>query len=183
MYTSIKELIHNELLIITLFAGALCCVCACGRFVWLPHWYSIQGNIHQSQKYESFIAGTTDYSILKKEILSKQEMLTQKYDSLNFGNKDPQDLSSLLQFFMDKASSVGIRIDKTIPQETSSTDPSLYSLVLELSSEFNQFGKYITLLEKMPHLLEITRVQIISIDNSTITGRLLITCHLQKNAF
>lgn len=179
MYTVIKRAINKELIpLVSIVLGLFICTT-------LLH-YAIIPTIKHSiilrdelSRYNMLIRGDEKYDKLKTEIREKQKELEKKHTELTQGLADPHDLSGLLQMIFDKAWKTGIRFDKTVPQkEIKGKDYIHYPVLLEMTTTYNQLGKFISSLENIPQIVQVNRVALIAKDDERILARVLITCFL-----
>jgi Tfp pilus assembly protein PilO len=84
-----------------------------------------------------------------------------------------------LQIIFDRAGKQHIRFDRTIPQEEKRVKNLItYPVILEMTTDYNTLGKFISSLEEIPHLVSIDRVGVAVKNNGDISARVLITCFL-----
>ena len=179
MYAIIKRAIDKELIPSVSLVLSLFICTALLHYILIP-------NIRQSivlreelSRYKSLIRGDEKYDKLKTEIREKQKELEKKHTELTRGLADPHDLSGLLQMIFDKAWQVEIRFDKTVPQkEIKGKDYIHYPVLLEMTTTYNQLGKFISSLENIPQIVRVNRVAVMAKDDEKILSRVLITCFL-----
>lgn len=179
MYTIIKRTIISEIIPVTVFIGALLISTVITRYILLPIW--LRGAVVRQEvaRYKTLINGTTEYDALKSEIREKHKKLEQKHTEITEGLADPHDLSSLLQMIFDKAWEADIRFDRTIPQdEIRGSDYIHYPVLLEMNTNYNSLGKFISSLERIPQIVSIERLAMTAKNGTSINARILITCFL-----
>ena len=181
MYTAFKRTIVREVLPVTTLVFSILIFTIIARFIILPVWLTGSADRSNVFRYKALISGQTDYEELKKEIRQKQTLLEKKHTNLTEGLADPRDLSGLLQMIVDKAWNADIRFNKIIPQqEVRGKDYIHYPVELEMQTNFNSLGKFISSLERMPQIVSVDKVAITAINGTSIQGLILITCYLSK---
>jgi Tfp pilus assembly protein PilO len=181
MYTAFKRIIGREILPVAALVFSIFIFTVIARVVILPVWLTGSADRTKVFRYRTLISGQTDYEELKKEIREKQALLEKKHTNLTEGLADPRDLSGLLQMIVDKAWNADIRFDKIIPQhEVRGEDYIHYPVLLEMQTNFNSLGKFISSLERMPQIVSVDRVAMTAKNGTSIQGLILITCYLNK---
>lgn len=181
MYTAFKRTIAREILPVSALVFSILVSTVIVRLLILPVWQNGSEDRNKVFRYKTLISGQSEYEALKNEIREKQTLLEKKHTNLSEGLADPRDLSGLLQMIVDKAWNADIRFDKILPQqEVSGKDYIHYPVLLEMQTNFNSLGKFISSLERMPQIVSVDRVAITAKDGSSIQGLILITCYLNK---
>ena len=179
MYTAIKRAINKELVPLVSLVLALFICTSLLLYVIIP---TVQRSLDlqdELSRYKTLIRGDEKYGKLKNEIREKQKELEKKHTELTQGLADPHDLSGLLQMIFDKAWQAEIRFDKTVPQkEVKGKDYIHYPVLLEMTTTYNQLGKFISSLENIPQIVRVNRVAIMAKDDEKIRVPVLITCFL-----
>lgn len=179
MYAFIKRAIDKELIpSVSLVLSVFICT-ALLHYVIIPNIKHTIVLRDELSRYKSLIRGDEKYGKLKTEIREKQKELEKKHTELTRGLGDPHDLSGLLQMIFDKAWQAEIRFDKTVPQkEAKGKDYIHYPVLLEMTTTYNQLGKFISSLENIPQIVRVDRVAVMAKDDKNIYARVLITCFL-----
>lgn len=179
MYLIIKRTIDKEYIPLAIFIASICISSVLMLRVVLPLWQSATMAKRELVIYQSLVKGTSEYEELKNEIREKQKLLEIKHTELTQGMADPHDLSGLLQMIFDKAWAADIRFDKTMPQkEIHGRDYIHYPVSLEMTTTYNNFGMFISSLEKLPQIVRIDRTQITALPGESIAAKILVTCFL-----
>lgn len=184
MTNKILDIFKKEYIVFALFSLSLLISVFITRNVTLP---LLIGNINTSAKikeYSLLVDDSKNNTILKTEILKKQELLEKKHTLLSSGMADASDLSALLQLIFDKAWKNDIRFDKTTPQLMITTKTSIhYPVVLELTTSYKKLGGFISSLEALPQIMRVERVAITAKGREKVSAILMVTCFLSKESY
>lgn len=183
MLNSFINLFKKEYYSLVILSTALLFSAFIIKSVALPILVKNVGTSKQIKEYSVLVDDSKNNTILKKEILKKQKLLEEKHTNLSSGMADASDLSALLQLIFDKAWKNNIRFDKTTPQQMITTKTSInYPVLLELTTEFNKLGTFISSLEAMPQIMRVERVAVSAKGRGKVLAILMVTCFLSKDS-
>lgn len=183
MLNSFINIFKKEYYSLTILSISLLISTILIKSVVLPIWVKNIGINKQIKEYSILVDDSKNNTILKKEILKKQKLLEEKHTNLSSGMADASDLSALLQLIFDKAWKNNIRFDKTTPQEMVTTKTSInYPVLLELTTEYNKLGTFISSLEAMPQIMRVERVAVTAKGSNKVSAIMMVTCFLSKDS-
>lgn len=183
MYAIVRKIIQKEYISIFILSTSLLISVWTFSNFGLPLLKSNISTQRQIKEYSVLINDSKNNTILKTEILKKQEELEKKHTVLTSGMADASDLSSLLQLIFDKAWKNKIRFDKTTPQAMIETSTSIhYPVILELTTDFNKLGRFVSSLEAMPQIMRVQRLAVTSKSKDSVSAVLQVTCFLSKES-
>ncbi len=184
MTNKVLDIFRKEYIAFSLFSLSLLISVFIIKSLVLP---LLTNNINTSVKikeYSVLVDDSKNNTILKAEIIKKQEMLEKKHTLLSSGMADASDLSALLQLIFDKAWKNDIRFDKTTPQPMITTKTSIhYPVILELTTSYKKLGSFISSLEALPQIMRVERVAITAKGREKVSAILMVTCFLSKDSY
>jgi type IV pilus assembly protein PilO len=180
MHTNLIERLEREAIPVAVVSAGVF-IFTFGLRLGVGHWSVAMAKRTEARRYHTLIENSDNYRELRSRIEAKREALNQRLDTLTAGLRDAHDLSGLLQMIFDKAYEAGMRIDRTEPQrEESGKDFVKYPVILETTTTYHRLGAFVSSLEKMPQVVRVERLSLVSSRGGDVHAKLLVTCFVSK---
>ncbi|MBD3344594.1 MAG: type 4a pilus biogenesis protein PilO [Chitinivibrionales bacterium] len=183
MLNRIRKIINNELPALLAVSAALFVFIYSLGYLVFPLWGSLRQKQNEIAQYKGLLSSSDGYATIKEGIKNKHALLEKKLEDLSTGFADPQNFSGLLQMLIAKADNAGIRFVRMEPEEELvKKDYILYPVTLEMSTNYNSFGQFVSSLEATPQLVSVDRLGIAADEGPKITATIRVTCFLRPRA-
>jgi len=164
--------ISGSLLVMALGIDLLC----------VPMYKSILVQQKEYTYYQSRISSESDYGDLKQDILQKIVTL-EAITSQNKKETPTADISSYLEYLITLGKQSNISFVRMQPQEEEKgATSSLHPILLVLTSTYNDCGRFIASIEKLPHLYRVERIALDATENGKCNVKLLLACRIPREA-
>ncbi|MCL2689219.1 MAG: type 4a pilus biogenesis protein PilO [Chitinispirillia bacterium] len=161
--------------IITLLgiAGLICY--ASITVIAIPQWSSYKEHTERIRHYDTFILSSEGFDKMRKELELKNETLKSKLNSASV-HIPSRSISGILEELISRSKESGVVLAKIQPQaETKSENSASILVLIEATTDYDKLIRFITSLETLPQILQISRAAIETNRNGELNVRLLVT--------
>ena len=171
----IKRLICDSP-VIAVFCAAGFVFCASVVFIAVPQRLAYKERIARVRYYDTFISSTEGFDKMRLELELKNEALRSKLNSASI-NIPSHSISGILEELITRGRESGVVLAKIQPQaETRSENTVSIPVLIETTAAYYNLSRFITSLETLPHILQISRLAIETNQSGELNVRLLVTC-------
>jgi len=171
----VKRLISGSPVIAVFCVAALVC-CASIVFIAVPQWSAYKERTERIRYYDTFISSTEGFDKMRLELELKNETLRSKLNSASI-NIPSHSISGILEELISRSRVSGVVLAKIQPQaETKSENTISIPVLIETTTDYYALSRFITSLETLPHILQISRLAIETNRSGGLNIRLLVTC-------
>jgi hypothetical protein len=136
-----------------------------------------------ADEYRLLVKTGDSHETVRRRLAADQELLAEKRSALTGGLAGYGDISATLQLLMEQGRNAGVRFVRVQPQtEQRDNRLVLYPVLLETSTSYKSLVRLIGAFESIPHLLRIERIGITSMNLSSVSVNILVTCFLQPES-
>jgi Tfp pilus assembly protein PilO len=176
MQRNIIGKLTSEALPICTFCLSLLISAVLVNYIIVPQWQKTVKIKTQLNKYRVLISSENGFAQIKNEIETKNRLLKEKLEKTSGSLSNTQELAGYLELLIDKAKSNDIRFTKMHPQaEIKNQDYTLFPILLEMSTTFNSFGRFVSALERLPCYFKVDRISVESGKSEKIDIKLMVT--------
>ncbi|MCX7726033.1 MAG: type 4a pilus biogenesis protein PilO, partial [Chitinispirillaceae bacterium] len=156
------------------------------KFAIIPLVYKANSLKEDLHSYKSLISSESGFLKIKEEIKTKIDSLQKIIDGLTEQKKGSIEISEYLEKLMEVARESDVKFVRIEPQSTenspstSNSEYILYPVLLALTTGYHEAGKFISYLEKKPHLFRVERIALEARKDEKCDIKILVTCLIPK---
>jgi Tfp pilus assembly protein PilO len=180
MHGKALRLISAVIVPVLVFSCASLATAALVRYFIAPRLAHLSSQRAQAAWYKRLVSEKDQNQALIGILLGKKQELAKKIDQSKIPQQSAADLPSLLQLLISKAKEADIRFVKMEPQaDAARPRDGSYPVILEMTTSFASLGRFVSSLERLPHVLRIDRLAVTE-EKTGLDVRILVTCSLEK---
>jgi len=162
--------------VIAIFCAAGLICCASIVFIAVPQWSAYKEHNRLIRHYDTFISSTEGFDKMRQELEVRNEALKSKLDNA-LAHIPSHSVSGILEELINRSKESGVVLAKIQPQaETKSASVISIPVLIETTTDYNKLSRFITSLETLPQILQISRLAIETNRTGELNIRLLVTC-------